>query len=165
VTGATIPQLAVRRVRLDDAIARPLLAGLTREYSATYGEPIAGAEMAAREAAEFAPPHGALLMLEMDSVAVAGGGVARLADGVGEIKRMWTAPGHRRRGHGARILDALERESEALGYSRVRLVTGERSTAAIALYLSAGYRAIPTFGRYRDEPLARAFAKDLTQDG
>jgi ribosomal protein S18 acetylase RimI-like enzyme len=157
---ATDPPV-VRHVRLDDAIARPLLAGLTRAYTATYGEVITSAEMAAREAEEFTPPRGALLMLEEGSIAVAGGGLVRSAHGIAEIKRMWTAPGHRRRGHGRRVLTALEDEARALGYSSVRLATGERSAAALALYRSAGYRAIPAFGRYRDEPLARAFAKTL----
>ncbi|GAA4728057.1 hypothetical protein [Phytohabitans rumicis] len=41
------------------------------------------------------------------------------------------------------------------------LETGGRQPEAIELYLSAGYRRIPDFGHYRDEPDVRSFGKDL----
>jgi hypothetical protein len=65
---------------------------------------------------------------------VARGALRRWADGVGEIKRMWTAPDHRRRGHGAMQTPAIE-------------------------HRSAGYRRIPVYGRYAADPRCLFFEK------
>jgi hypothetical protein len=49
----------------------------------------------------------------------------------------------------------------ALGYRRVQLETGLRQPKAIALYATAGYHPIPTYGRYEGDVLSVCFAKDL----
>jgi ribosomal protein S18 acetylase RimI-like enzyme len=140
--------------------ARPLWAGLAEEYARAYGERIEG-ELSIREAADFRPPRGVLLLLTQGSDTIAGGALAPLAAGVAEVKRMWTSPRHRRRGHARVILAGLERHAAELGYRSLRLQTGERSRAAVELYRAAGYRRVPPFGRYEREPLAVAFEKRL----
>jgi polar amino acid transport system permease protein len=149
-----------RIARPDDLVARPLLAALADEYARLYGAKADG-ELSVREAEEFVPPHGVFLVAREDATTIAGGGVAPLSDGVGEVKRMWTAPAHRRRGLARSVLAALEREAAALGYRTLRLQTGSFVTPAVALYEAAGYRRIAPFGRYRDEPLAVGFEKQL----
>lgn len=139
---------------------RPLLEGLAAEYERLYGEKAAN-ELSSREVTDFLAPHGAFLLLTADGDVLAGGGLAPLGPGVAEVKRMWTAPAHRRRGHAQRILAALEDEARALGYRTVRLQTGRVAQPAIALYRAAGYAEIPPFGPYRDEPLALGFEKRL----
>jgi ribosomal protein S18 acetylase RimI-like enzyme len=151
----------IRLARLDEPAAAPLLQGLAADYASVYGTAVASAELAMRDAAEFLPPDGALLLLEAGDTTIAGGGMVRLDEGIAEIKRMWTAPEHRRSGHARRVLAALERVASARGYTTVRLQTGDRSSAALALYPAAGYRRIPPFGPYRDEPRAVGFAKRL----
>jgi hypothetical protein len=47
------------------------------------------------------------------------------------------------------------------GYRALRLQTGDLQTAPIALYRSAGYRPIASYGRYRDEPRCLCFEKVL----
>jgi GNAT superfamily N-acetyltransferase len=110
---------------------------------------------------EFLPPAGAFIVLESDGVTVAGGALRRLAPGVGELKRMWTAPGHRGRGHGRRILAALEAAAVRRGYHTLRLETGDRLEAAIGLYESSGYERIPGYGAWGADPRAISFAKRL----
>jgi putative acetyltransferase len=75
---------------------------------------------------------------------------------------MWTAPAHRRRGHARRILEALEDVARGYGYRSVRLETGDLLHSAIALYTAAGYRRIPGYGRYGDDPRSVSFEKALS---
>jgi ribosomal protein S18 acetylase RimI-like enzyme len=149
-----------RIVTPDDPAVAPLLAGLDEEYRALYGAAVDG-ELEVYDGAKFAPPLGAFLVVESDGATVAGGALRRLADGIGEVKRMWTAPDHRGRGHGRRVLGELEHLGRRYGYRALRLQTGDAQTAAIALYRSAGYRPIERYGRYRDEPRCLCFEKAL----
>jgi GNAT superfamily N-acetyltransferase len=98
---------------------------------------------------EMVPPTGAFVVIREDGRAVAGGGVRRLEDGVCEIKRMFVVPEARGRGHGRRVLQALERAAADLGYRRARLDTALSMTTAMTLYESAGYRAIPDYNGNR----------------
>jgi GNAT superfamily N-acetyltransferase len=146
--------------RPDAPAAKPLLDALAEEYERLYGERVEG-ELDSRAVEDFVAPRGALLLAIEDGVTVAGGGVTPLAGDTAEIKRMWTAPGHRRRGYARLVLEALEREAARLGYRVLRLQAGARSGPALELYSSCGYVPAPAFGDYRDEPLARGFAKRL----
>jgi GNAT superfamily N-acetyltransferase len=148
--------MELRRCRLTDAVAAPLLAGLTEEYGTRYG---ATDEMMRASADQFDPPGGTFVVLVDDGVTVAGGGVRALEPGVCEEKRMWTHPDHRRKGLATAVLDALEDIARELGYEQLRLETGPAQPEAIGLYESRGYRRIPVFGHY---PLALAFERDLT---
>jgi GNAT superfamily N-acetyltransferase len=63
---------------------------------------------------------------------------------------------------GRLILPALETIGRDLGYNALQLETGVRQPAAIRLYEKAGYRRIPAYGRYRDDPMSVCFKKVLT---
>ena len=104
-----------------DPLAQPLLTSLAAEYRARYG--LVG-EIEYHPPTEFRPPAGAFLVAVSGGETVAGGALRRWSDGIGEIKRMWTSPAHRRRGHGARVLAALEQAAVGLGYRAVRLGDG-----------------------------------------
>ena len=140
---------------MSDPIAAPLLVGLAAEYEHRYGP---GDEMALAHPDEFDPPTGAFVVLLDDDHIVAGGGIRRRHRDVCEVKRMWTAPGYRRRGLATTILAALEDAARHLGYTRVQLETGPMQPEAIAFYAHLGYRMIPNFGPY---PEAVAFERDL----
>jgi GNAT superfamily N-acetyltransferase len=146
---------------IGDPRARPLLDALEQEYRQSYGDFVAD-DFDVYDPAEFAPPTGTLLLLVADGETVAGGALRRLAAGVGEIKRMWTAPAHRRNGHGVRILAALERAAAAYGYRALRLETATLQEAAIALYRSKGYRTIPPYGRLAVDSRCVCFEKRLS---
>jgi ribosomal protein S18 acetylase RimI-like enzyme len=151
----------LRLVSPSDPAAAPLLAGLRHEYHRAYGPEVA-AELDRYSPIEFLPPGGAFLIVEEDGMTVAGGALRRLGDGVGEIKRMWTSPDHRGRGHARRVLTALEQAAGRRGYHTLRLETGNLQLAAIALYTSAGYGEIEPYGRYfSDHPRCVCFEKRL----
>lgn len=107
------------------------------------------------------PDHaGTFLLASSDGRPVAYGGVQRLSDETGEVKRMWVADDWRGAGLGARMLRELETLAARLGHTRVVLDTNGSLREAIAMYERAGYTEIE---RYNDNPYAEHwFAKDLT---
>jgi GNAT superfamily N-acetyltransferase len=138
-------ELQVVSVHPDDPLAAPLFAELAVEYDTRYGDLFGGAdqELTRYPAAEFLPPQGELVLLLEDGVPVAGGAFRRHADpGTAEVKRMWTAAAHRRRGLGRRTLTELEGRAAACGYTRMYLTTGPRQPEAVALYLATGWRPL-----------------------
>ena len=145
----------LRAVAYDDPAAAPLVEGLAAEYQARYG---ANGEMASTPPEQFRPPAGLFVVAVDDGVTVAGGGFRPHAEGVCEVKRMWTAPTHRRRGLAALVLTTLEQRAAAAGYRTLVLETGPRQPEAAAFYAGRGYRRIDPFGPY---PQALAFEVDL----
>ena len=61
------------------------------------------------------------------------------------------------------MLEALEDEARALGYSLVRLETGKLQAAAIGFYISAGFGPIPRYGPFADDPKSVCFEKRSTR--
>lgn len=139
--------MELRQVRLTDPLVAPLIEGMTHEYAVRYGEID---EMATVDAEDFDPPSGTLLVLVDDGEVLAGGGLRRLTDDTCEVKRMWTAAGHRRKGYASQILTALEDTARAAGYATLLLETGPLQPEAIDLYTARGYHRIPYYGRYPD---------------
>lgn len=147
----------VRLVPMSDPAAVPLLAGLELEYTSRYGP---NDELRRYPEEEFAPPHGAFLVVVADGDTVADGAFRRYDAVTAEIKRVWTHPRHRRRGLGLLVVRELEREALRRGYRRIHLTTGPRQPEAVRLYLAGGYD--PRFDvadRPTQGPLA--FVKDL----
>jgi GNAT superfamily N-acetyltransferase len=154
-------RLNIESARLDDPALEPLRVGLAEEYERLYGP---NDEMSAYDAADFDPPTGTFLVVSLDGRVVAGGGLRRWSDDIGEIKRMWVAPDRRRQGLGLVVLNALEDAGRRLGYRRLRLETGEPQRAAIALYEAAGYTRIRGYGRYAGMPLEVSFERRLDEN-
>jgi ribosomal protein S18 acetylase RimI-like enzyme len=136
--------IEVRRVRGDHPAARRLVAAMEAWVTENFG-PATPDRTSTVAADEMAPPDGVFVVLYEDGEAVAGGGVRRLGEDVGEIKRMFVAPSARGRGFGRRVLDELEAAAAELGYRRLRLDTALSMTTAMALYRSAGYRDIADY--------------------
>jgi GNAT superfamily N-acetyltransferase len=93
-----------------------------------------------------------VLARDADGTPVGCGALRVLEPGVAEVKRMYVVPAARGRGVSRRVLAALEAAAGERGWTRLRLETGPRQPEAIGLYESAGYRPIPAFGRYVDDP-------------
>ncbi|KPC61986.1 GNAT family N-acetyltransferase [Streptomyces chattanoogensis] len=135
-TGPTVLHTTVT-----DPLARPLLDELTHEYSTRYDRPVdLGLEYPADEFTRAR--GGAFLLLLEDGEPVAGGAYRRYDAATAELKRIWTHSAHRRRGLARRVLDVLEREAAAHGYTRIHLTTGPRQPEAKGLYLAAGYHPL-----------------------
>jgi putative acetyltransferase len=152
--------MEIRREKFDSRAAIALADALEEELLTTYdGEPGSGGLPAA---SIFEPANGgAFLVGRIDGEAVACGGVARYDDVTGEIRRMYVVPSVRGRGLSRRVLAALEDEARALGYSFVRLETGNLQAAAISLYASAGFEPIPRYGPFANDPKSVCFEKRI----
>lgn len=131
--------LTVLTLDPDDPRLAPLLTDLRVEYGSRYGRDTPNSLLTEVPPSDFRPPVGTFLLLLENGVPVAGGALRRRDAETGEVKRMWTAAGHRRRGLGRRVLAELDRAAGALGYRRLYLTTGPRQPEAKALYLAAGF--------------------------
>ena len=151
-------------VAYTDPLVLPMLAELSHEYSTRYGASHGFPDLVAeqhRGAVEFGPPDGGVVLVTGAEGPVSGGAFRRHDEVTAELKRIWTASRHRRRGLARHTLAALEAEIAASGYRRIHLITGPRQPEAVGLYRAAGY--VPQF----DESLPperigkHAFRKDL----
>ena len=152
----------LRAVTLDDPLVAPMLAELDHEYGTRYGPGVLARDMSRYPASEFARPDGGLLMLVEAGEPVSGGAFRRYDPETAELKRIWTASAHRRRGLGRRVLDELETEIRRRGYRRIHLTTGPRQPEAVGLYLAAGYRPLYDLTLPPERVGEHAFEKLLT---
>jgi GNAT superfamily N-acetyltransferase len=102
------------------------------------------------------------LVVVLDGRAVGCGALQRLDERVAELKRMYVLPALRGRGISRRIVAALEELALAGEYSTLVVETGDFLPEAMGLYASCGYRRIPPFGEYADNPHSVCFEKSLT---
>jgi GNAT superfamily N-acetyltransferase len=95
-------------------------------------------------AAMFDPPCGAFLVALAvgEEPPVGGVGVRTVAEGVGQVRRLWVDPGSRGRGIGRALMTGLEVEARRLGISKLILATGDRQPEAVALYESSGWERV-----------------------
>ena len=104
-------------------------------------------------------PAARYLVAVMGGDAVACGALLAVDMDVAEITRLYVRPAYRGRGLARRMLAALEDFAASRGHRVLRLETGVTSSDAIALFLAAGYRPIPRFGRYVRYESSRCFEK------
>jgi len=98
----------------------------------------------------YAAPLGRLLLAQKDAGTggkeITGGvGVTYWKEpdtGIGEMRRLYVRPNRRGRGLGRRLAEAAIDGARDMGYSRLRLLTLERMTGALALYPKLGFSDI-----------------------
>lgn len=103
----------------------------------------------------------AFFVLRADGQPAGCGGVMLVGRDYGELKRMYVRPKFRGSGFGQNLLDHLAGHARAHGVTRLRLETGIHQQAAIRLYERAGFRRIPPFGPYTNDPLSLCYEKQL----
>lgn len=84
-------------------------------------------------------------------------GAAKILDDDGvyaEIKRLFVLDACRGRGIAGKMMIEIENRLRAAGIAVVRLETGIRQPAALALYSKLGYIERPPFGAYKPDPLS-----------
>ena len=86
---------------------------------------------------------GAFLVAESPGIVEGGVGVTPGTGGICEMNRLWTRPGHRRRGLGRALCEASMATARDLGFRRMILDVLPERTAAIALYRSLGFGDAP----------------------
>jgi putative acetyltransferase len=99
-------------------------------------------------------------MARSDGRAV-GCGALVIAEGYGEIKRMFVDPSARGQGVGRTLLYAIEACAQREGLPVLRLETGIHNHQAVALYTRNGYERRGSFGPYGPDPLSIFMEKRL----
>ena len=156
--------LRIERVGFGHPDALLLIEAVQEEYVARYG----GRDDTPLDPLMFEPPAGSFYVGYLDDVPVVSGAWRRRGDVeafgttvTAEVKRMYVAQSARGLGLARAMLAHLERTAAEGGAEAMVLETGTAQPEAIALYESSGYVVVENFGRYKDEPKVRSFAKAL----
>jgi GNAT superfamily N-acetyltransferase len=111
-----------------------------------------------------------VLLVDDDGSAVGCGAVQRLAKSVpgapedhGEIKRVFVERRARGRGLSRVLMDALLEVARERGCTWMQLETGDVQPEAIGLYESSGWRRVPNYGQYVDDPRSVCFGLSLVE--
>ncbi|MFV2033521.1 MAG: GNAT family N-acetyltransferase [Halocynthiibacter sp.] len=78
-----------------------------------------------------------------------------------EVKRLFVTPEGRRLGLGRKLMSHLEAQAKFSGTAVIRLETGQKLAAAVALYKSIGYEARGPFGNYSAHAASLFMEKSL----
>jgi GNAT superfamily N-acetyltransferase len=103
----------------------------------------------------------AFFVTRHDGAAAGCGGVQLFEREYAEIKRMYVRPQFRGLGLGRLMLEHLTAHARQHGIRLLRLETGIHQPEAIALYERSGFRRIPPFGPYWDDPVSRCYEKEI----
>jgi putative acetyltransferase len=103
----------------------------------------------------------AFFVIRDDDAPAGCGGIKLFGTEYGEIKRMWVRPQYRGRGLGRLMLDHLADYATQRGVKVLRLETGIHQHAAIRLYEQMGFRRIPPFGPYTDDPVSLCYERRI----
>ena len=107
---------------------------------------------------DYAPPDGQLLLAIDGDRAVGCVAIRKLGEGICEMKRLYVKAGHRGKGLGRRLAEAIITEARSNGYEKMRLDSLASLKEATGLYRSLGFIEIPS---YRYNPLPDAIFMEL----
>jgi ribosomal protein S18 acetylase RimI-like enzyme len=78
---------------------------------------------------------------------------------LGEVKRLYVAPGARGRGISRLLMAELEARARARGLAAIVLESGTAQPEALGLYEALGYRRIAVYVDHGDGSRSRCYAK------
>jgi GNAT superfamily N-acetyltransferase len=113
---------------------------------------------------KFYPPSGRFYLVRHDGRDVGIGCLKRLAQGVGEIQRMYIQPHVRRIGAGRALVERLLSDAKELGYTKLRLESLRALAPAHTLYRSVGFAEVEPYAdnsmdAYQDPATLDAYRK------
>jgi putative acetyltransferase len=118
------------------------VAALFLEYEAFLGADISFQSFEEEVAilpGKYALPDGALLLAVAGQRTAGCGALRKLAEGIGEMKRLFVRPPFRGLGYGKALAKRLVDEAIRLGYSTMVLDTLDKLTVATAIYELLGF--------------------------
>ena len=162
--------VTIETVDPDSPVAQRLVDDYTTHLTLTVPNGFDCATDSPPPAGAFEWPSGRfLVMFESDPsgsrerIPIGCGAVWRMEPGVAEIRRMWMVPSRQGRGHGRRVLTALEEVAVEMGCDIARLDSMRALEAAVSMYRSQGYTEIED---YNNNPNATIWMqRSLTGEG
>jgi ribosomal protein S18 acetylase RimI-like enzyme len=107
--------------------------------------------------ASLKPPDGIIYLLVAEETFAGMGGLRKLRDGIGEIKRMYIRPHYRGRGYGKQMLNKLLLVGREMGCSTFLLETSKFMVVAQHLYMSAGFVEREEYSGSETPPMLRQY--------
>lgn len=146
----------------------PELVAVARQLFIEYADAIGvdleyqgfSAELAALPS-PYKPPHGALLIAQVDGDAAGCVALRRLDDRTGEMKRLYVRPRFRRLGLAKRLVTAVILVARKAAFDELRLDTLPSMASAQELYRTLEFTEIPPYNT-RHLPGTRFYALRLT---
>jgi pimeloyl-ACP methyl ester carboxylesterase/GNAT superfamily N-acetyltransferase len=137
-------QIRVAEEPFDTPASAQLVSEYVAEIKAMYPEwtPDVPPRMTAHD---VEPPHGRWLVAYRDGRPVGCAGLKRINQGTAEIKRIYVVPQARGAGVARALLARVEQAARKAGYGVVRLDTGAKQQASVALFESSGYQPIADY--------------------
>src|SRR3954452_12364369 len=140
--------ITISPVRTPDDLASAVK--LFREYAASLEIDLSYQNFEAELATlpgQYAPPSGELLLARVATGYPVGCVALRPlnAHGCCEMKRLYVAPQGRGIGLGRRLVEAILREAERIGYREMRLDTLPSMAEALAVYRRAGFEPMEPY--------------------
>jgi GNAT superfamily N-acetyltransferase len=148
----------ITRERPDTADATALINELEAHLASLYPAESRHGFSVEKLLAEDVP----FFLLRHEGIPAGCGGVKLFGTAYGEVKRMYVRPQFRGMGFGKLLLNHLADYAQANGVRLLRLETGIYQREAIALYERMGFRRIPPFGAYKEDPLSLCYEKQLS---
>ncbi len=139
--------------RTDTADARALISELEAQLEPLYPRESRHGHSVEKLIAEAV----AFFLIRYNDAPAGCGGIQLFGTEYGEVKRMYVRPQFRDLGLAKLMLNHLADFARDQGVGLLRLETGIHQRAAIGLYERVGFRRIPAFGEYKEDPLSRYY--------
>jgi pimeloyl-ACP methyl ester carboxylesterase/GNAT superfamily N-acetyltransferase len=143
-------RISLREEPFDTPVSAALVSEYVAEIKAMYPEwtPDVPPRM---DAGDVQPPDGRWLVAYRAGHAVGCAGLKRIDGRTAEVKRIYVRPEARGAGAARSLIAGLETAARDAGYDTIRLDTGAKQQASVALFRSCGYEQIPD---YNGNPVA-----------
>jgi putative acetyltransferase len=110
---------------------------------------------------QMAQPDTTVFVVRANGQAIGCGALRRHADGIAEVKRMWTNPAWQGRGIGGQVLGEITALAVQEGFTKLVLETGDRHPAAWRVYERAGFHRCGPVLDYPDIHWSVFYEKEL----